>query len=178
MALPTAEQLAYELMTNYKLSIVLARLKVEETNDWGGMDILDGHGFKFDWAQPRDSVSEPEEIFDGNRINQDEKVAMVPYLRRLGYSVLFFNDFDGDTFSVNFPGHASKKRELLRPRPHWGEHLYARTFCQARMWGVIRCVVKLKALAKRARAIVRAKPGGVDFLLAQQEHASSGAIGM
>ena len=165
--LPTAEELARELMTNYKLSILLARLKVEEDNGWGGMDVIKGHEFKFEWS---------ENGFDGDEISHDDKRRMIPYLRRLGYSVGFFND--SDTFTVDFAGFAYKKRTLSTPRPHWGDYLYPRTFCQVRMWGLLRCIVKLNTMADRARAAVRAKPGGVDFVTAQQAHASSGGIGM
>ena len=94
----------------------------------------------------------------------DQKRAVIPHLRRLGYSVLMYRDDSADDrpMSIYFPGKAKTPKFRLTRRVRLNTYYYATSPGMLRLRGVLWCLPRL--LAWKWRAVEKAnapdKPGG------------------
>jgi hypothetical protein len=144
--LPTADETVEELKSNTLLAVLVARVHIESIQGFDGMDFIE-HLLKW-------NDCDGEEIYFMPPASLDEKMRLVPYLRRIGFGVKTFIDDDADEcpFSVDYPGHSTAIGKQGPVRPHHGTYFYPRSVRQARMWGLLFCSAKLKVLAARVRA--------------------------
>ena len=99
-----------------------------------------------------DLVKNPTSI---ESLTLDQKRAVIPYLRRLGYSVTVFRDDHADDcpMSVHFPGKAPTPKFRLTYRVLHTLY-YATSPGMLRLRGVLRCLPRL--LAWKWRAVLKA----------------------
>ena len=164
MALPSLETLATELRTNRWLCALLHHVVRQAAQGFEG----GAH------ATPDSFGTEANYLRD---LEYAELVAVVPYVRRLGYAVVLFSDFDpAHPFNVAFmdqPQHWCLKlhREDLLNHARTGE-LYAIRLRgtapdQIRRRGLLKCVPRLLGWLRQARIALAdpRRPGAVASLV-------------
>ena len=148
--IPTLEETLLQVQSNAYLTAVLQLAHAHRLSGYGGVDCMDemvaGEIYE------DEEMNSPQLYLLGyiQDMPLDDKHAVVPYLRRLGYSVSVFHDFDESCpFSINFPGHAPtpKFRTTFKVAHTF---LYATSPSMMRLRGVLFCVSRLIAWKHRA----------------------------
>lgn len=162
-ALPALEDVAREVGSNRYLVAVLQLAQRHAQHECGDVECHD-EMVAGDVLEDEAQNSPQEELLAHIRtMSRRQKEAAVPFLRRLGYSVVVWHDGDdARPFSIRFPGkaRATKLRRLLRV-PH--TPLHATSPGMLRMRGVMWCIPRLRLWRRRAarRALLGHAPPGV-----------------
>ena len=171
MSLPSFESVAELLMKDEYFAAIFHRAQTEQllrTRGWMGavqipctanwvadacpsFGVLDPETDELVHPDPRDEFQEHI-----SNLTRTEKLAVVPYLRRLGYCVRVHPaDRQSASFDICLPGWAVTRREKLRiQRLDFGEVLYATSPVMMYFRGflcVLRLAPRLKAWLRRAR---------------------------
>ena len=166
---PSLEELCIALQTDNYLVSVLALCQRHSAVGYGGVDCIDRlvAGDEDDDEGPlTDAVREQSDFVD--RLSASEKLSAVPFLRRLGYSVMVWVEEDRTlSFSVFFPGKSfplnRERRSLAR-----GDCVYHRSTSLGaqRLRGVMWCLPRV--MRWKNRTLERAyAPGGTMYLRTQ-----------
>lgn len=171
---PSLEELCSALQTNRYLVSVLALCHRVQDSGFGSVDCGDGDVAGVDGVVGtlNDALRELLHFID--TVSETEKLSVVPFLCRLGYSVVVWLDEDAPSpyapapFSVHFPHLSfrlsSEKRLLAR-----SNCVYYRSTSPGaqRLRGVVWCLPRV--MRWKWRAIERGyAPGGPLYLLAKQ----------
>ena len=148
-AVPSLERTLLELQRNPYLTAVVQLAHLHKLNGFGGVDCFD-QMVAGDVTENEVHNSPQLDLLEYIRdMTLEDKHAVVPHVRRLGYSVIVF-DFDLECpFSLNFPGSA--------PTPIFRETyqtpvtlLYATSPPMMRLRGLLFCISRLLAWKHRA----------------------------
>ena len=172
LALPSAEAFADELSTNRYLAAVLALAHAHRAEDYGAVDchnrLVAGNHLDAD----RD-LDEFESQFctELERMSQNQKRAITPFLQRAGFHVLLFEEDNDCPMSICWvdsllrsPTHLEVTEAIEQAKRGFGEfvqHYPPRTFKVVCQRAVIKCMPKLLAWLRQAR-IRLAAPENVD----------------
>ena len=164
MALPTLEALGKELCTNRWLCAVIQRV-VEN----------DAIGFNGGICVRQDSFKNKHAC----NLEYNDLVAVVPYLRRLGHTVVLFSDEEqSHPFNVGFQGqpcsYIPHLHEDFLEHINCGEaypiRMYGTSPAQIRRRGLVKCVPRLLGWLRQARINLAdpRRPGAMDKLTAER----------
>lgn len=152
----------HEMTTNPYLTAIIGLAQSHMHLSYGGVDCID-EMVAGDIFEEEEHNSPQIDLLDYiQSLTLDQKRAVIPYLRRLGYSVFINTSPDDDScpMSINFPGKAQAKFRLTYRFPF--AYLYATSPGMLRLRGVLWCLPRL--LAWKWRAVLKAnapdEPGG------------------
>jgi hypothetical protein len=164
MAIPSLEQTMREVTANPYLTAILQLAQSHMRHGCGGVDCIDEMVAGDVFEEEEHNSPQTDLMAHIESLTLEQKRAVIPYLRRLGYSVTMFRDDHADDcpMSIHFPGKApTPKFQLTAYRvPH--TLYYATSPGMLRLRGVLRCLPRL--LAWKWRAVFKAnapdQPGG------------------
>ncbi len=166
--LPTLEELAKELTTSPFLAAAACQGARIKHAGYGGVGI-----------EPAEFTHEEDGYMKD--LEYDEMVQAVPYMRRLGYEVTLFSDFDDSCpFSLNFVGdqfppiHETEARLKAYARGEYSRfliHLHGTSPAQIRRRGLLKCVPRLLGWLRAARIALAdpRRPGAMEALIQENE---------
>lgn len=160
-AVPSLEQTMSEIVTNPYLTAIIQLAQNHMRHGYGGVDCFD-EMVAGDVSENEEHNSPQEQLMAHiDSLTLDRKLMVVPFLRRLGYSVSVFCGESDCPMSVDFPGKAvTPQRRLSFRVPH--TYYYATSPGMLRLRGVLWCLPRL--LAWKWRAVLEAnapnRPGG------------------
>ena len=166
MAIPSLEQTMREVTANRYLAAILQLAQSHRGHGCGGVDCIDEMVAGDVFEEEEHNSPQAELMAHIESLTLVQKQAVVPHLRRLGYSVAVFRDdhADGCPMRIHFPGKAQttkfRRPPLTFRMPH--TYYYATSPGMLRLRGVLRCLPRL--LAWKWRAVLKAnapdEPGG------------------
>jgi hypothetical protein len=157
--IPTLEATTRELMTNDYLSTIIHMIKVEDNVRCPCRDVDVA-------ALVEINVGMSERI---RRMSSVQKLEIVPYLCRLGYSVAVIQNGDCP-FEVQSPGHAATPKERRTDYVLTHTYYYATSPGMLRLRGFFYHVWRLLAWLKRSREHYWACPYGCGYLLLNAQY--------
>lgn len=160
MSIPSMEETCSEIVSNDYLRAIISLARSHQRSGFGGVDCID--------SMVAGDVEDEEEHNSPQQVLMDhiegmtyaEKQAVIPYLRRLGYSLLSFGDEGGIPFSIYFPGHAPCEWDVRVGLRHGFTYLHATSPGMLRLRGVLWCLPRLLAWKWRAVHTCWAPPDG------------------
>ena len=137
-----------------------------------------------DWSNDGGVCATPETFHDkyATGLAYDALVAVVPFLRRLGYSVMLFSDRSREhPFNVGYPGRTLPRPSMLdqdlfdhveRGEPY-GVYLLGTAPEQVRRRGLLKCVPRLLGWLRAARIALAdpRRPGAMEALTQDRDAA-------
>jgi hypothetical protein len=154
--LPTAEQVCEATATDQFLMAALRFVAKHQNMGCGGVDLHE------EWIEEdadKFNVTDAEYVNDTS--GRATRLAMIPYLQRFGFQITRFHSEDIECLmSIRFPGHATKKKEVLRDEQRFVESdgttrrftfYYGRSFRQVRLRGLVKCIPRLLGWARIAK---------------------------
>ena len=161
---PSLEQTMREVATNTYLTAILQLAQSHMRHGCDGVNCIDEMVAGDIFEEEEHNSPQTDLMAHIESLTLDQKRAVIPFLRRLGFSVTVFHDDDTDDdcpMTICFPGKAPTPKSRLTYRmPH--TCYYATSPGMQRLRGVLRCIPRL--LAWKWRAVVKAnaphQPGG------------------
>ena len=151
-----------EVTANPYLTAILQLAQSHMRHGCGGVDCIDEMVAGDVFEEEEHNSPQTDLMAHIESLTLDQKRAVIPYLRRLGYSVTVFRHADDCPMSVKFPGKAPTPKFRLTAYRVPPTHHYATSPGMLRLRGVLRCLPRL--LAWKWRAVFKAnapdQPGG------------------
>lgn len=163
-AIPSLEETLHAVISNRYLSATVQLAHAHRDYGCSGADCIDQMIAGDIHEEEEHNCPQLDLLHHIRGLSLQSKLSAVPYLRRLGYSVILFHDFDSTCpFSIQFPGRAqspSLRRSMRAPH----EYLYATSPGALRLRGFLWCSARLMRWKQRS---LRYFQGALGTLLAE-----------